>query len=411
VCMLMSTTASAQGWERQNPVPTGNSLSDVVFVDASNGWAVGDSGTITHTTDGGGTWTVQASGTMLRLNDVAFVDANNGWVVGECGAIAHTTDGGWTWTFQSSDTGYSLNGVAFVDANNGWAVGDYGMILHTADGGETWTSQISGTGRALRGVDFVDENTGWAVGGSNSNYDLVVAHTTDGGATWNLQMNEGGGFGEDVDFVDADNGWAVYNGWGDEYVPYFFIIHTEDGGETWTYQLGNGTLFNICFVDTSNGWVVGDIWTPPGRILHTTDGGESWTTQNSGTENPLYGVTFVDASHGWAVGWDGTILRYNPTLQAPDPDFILHPSSFILSAYPNPFNPSTTIAYDLPKAGYVSLRVFDLLGREVSVLRDGFVEAGSHRVTFDGSGLPSGIYFARLDAGSFSQTKKLMLLK
>ena len=100
----------------------------------------------------------------------------------------------------------------------------------------------------------------------------------------------------------------------------------------------------------------------------------------------------------------------------PDPvsvgdHFILHPSSFILSAYPNPFNPSTTIAYDLPKAGHISLRVFDLLGREVAVLKDGFVEAGTYHLMFDGSGLASGIYFARLDAGKFSQTKKLMLLK
>ena len=79
--------------------------------------------------------------------------------------------------------------------------------------------------------------------------------------------------------------------------------------------------------------------------------------------------------------------------------------------YPNPFNPSTTIAYDLPKAGRISLRVFNLLGREVAVLKDGFSEAGSHRVVLDGSGMASGIYFARLEAGAFSQTKKLMLLK
>ena len=83
----------------------------------------------------------------------------------------------------------------------------------------------------------------------------------------------------------------------------------------------------------------------------------------------------------------------------------------LIACYPNPFNPSTTIAFDLPKAGYVSLRVFGLLGREVAVLNEGFATAGRHSLTFDGSGLAAGIYFARLEAGALFQTKKLILLK
>jgi len=99
-----------------------------------------------------------------------------------------------------------------------------------------------------------------------------------------------------------------------------------------------------------------------------------------------------------------------PTLATNCP-VIPNPSTFALSSFPNPFNPSTAIVYNLPSAGHISLRVFDLLGREVAVLKDGFVEAGTHRVTFDGSGLASGIYFTRLDAGERLQTKRLMLLK
>jgi hypothetical protein len=147
--------------------------------------------------------------------------------------------------------------------------------------------------------------------------------------------------------------------------------------------------------------------------VHTTDGGGSWVTQSSGTTNALAGVAFADESHGWAMGEGGTILH---TTNGGESWSQLHengrPTAFtLLQNYPNPFNPSTTIAYDLPRAGYISLRVFDLLGREVSVLVDGFAQAGTHRVTFDGSGLASAIYFARLDAGALSQTKKLMLLK
>jgi hypothetical protein len=98
-------------------------------------------------------------------------------------------------------------------------------------------------------------------------------------------------------------------------------------------------------------------------------------------------------------------LAANPTQSTLPTQYALHQN------YPNPFNPTTTISYDLPKAGNISLRVFDLLGREVALLKNGFVEAGTHHVMFNGSGLASGMYFARLDAGKFSQTKKLMLLK
>ena len=83
----------------------------------------------------------------------------------------------------------------------------------------------------------------------------------------------------------------------------------------------------------------------------------------------------------------------------------------LMTCYPNPFNATTTISYDFPRVGRISLQIFDQLGQEVAVLEDGFSEAGTHRLTFDGSALASGIYFARLDAGAFSQTMKLMLLK
>jgi hypothetical protein len=88
------------------------------------------------------------------------------------------------------------------------------------------------------------------------------------------------------------------------------------------------------------------------------------------------------------------------------------PKEFALSQnYPNPFNPSTTIKYELPKASEVRLSVFDMLGREVSVLVNERRDAGVHLVTFDGSGLSSGVYVYRLTAGDFVQSQKLMLVK
>ncbi len=79
--------------------------------------------------------------------------------------------------------------------------------------------------------------------------------------------------------------------------------------------------------------------------------------------------------------------------------------------YPNPFNPSTVISYQLPVNGSVSLKIYDLLGKEVAVLVDGNQTAGNHTAIFNGNAFPSGVYFYTLRAGTYAETKKLMLIK
>ena len=100
------------------------------------------------------------------------------------------------------------------------------------------------------------------------------------------------------------------------------------------------------------------------------------------------------------------------------------PRQFTLEQnYPNPFNPSTTIKFSLPSAGsnqakgrvgvgsYVSLKVYDLLGREVATLVNEMKEPGSYEITWDASGVASGVYLYRLKAGTFTETKKLILMR
>jgi len=79
--------------------------------------------------------------------------------------------------------------------------------------------------------------------------------------------------------------------------------------------------------------------------------------------------------------------------------------------YPNPFNPTTTIAFDLPQAGPVVITVFDILGKEVAILSNTYYEAGSYNLTFDAKELSTGVYFYTIHAGSFSMTRKMMVLK
>jgi len=88
------------------------------------------------------------------------------------------------------------------------------------------------------------------------------------------------------------------------------------------------------------------------------------------------------------------------------------PNEFRLEQnYPNPFNPSTVIGYQLPASGFVSLKVFDVLGKEVDSLVNNYQNAGNYSVQFDASHLPNGVYFYRLDTGPYQSAKKLLLLK
>ena len=92
---------------------------------------------ITTNSYGQGTWTPQTSGTSSALDKVYFTDSNNGWVVGKSGLILHTTDGGVTWNSQVSGTTQWLHSVFFIDSNNGWIVGKLGTILRY--NGSSWS--------------------------------------------------------------------------------------------------------------------------------------------------------------------------------------------------------------------------------------------------------------------------------
>ncbi|MCE1165859.1 MAG: T9SS type A sorting domain-containing protein, partial [Bacteroidetes bacterium] len=88
------------------------------------------------------------------------------------------------------------------------------------------------------------------------------------------------------------------------------------------------------------------------------------------------------------------------------------PDAFSLyQNYPNPFNPSTKISFDIPGDAYVSLKVFDILGREAASLIDGKMSRGYHEVSFDASGLAGGVYFYKLSAGNYSGVKRMVLSK
>jgi photosystem II stability/assembly factor-like uncharacterized protein len=449
---IFETHDAGEHWTVQQP----DSLVELDAVHASDGqhlWAAGRWGKIFHSSNSGAEWTLQNGHSAFNADfrAVSFSDLRNGWAVGGYSSrgIVHTSDGGITWAVQ--DSGHAGLSVAAVDSRTAWIVcGDIwtvpGALRHTTDGGETWSTVQPALHLNIFRVTHLGANDVWAVslGAYNSGCswsDSAICHSSNGGTTWTCYPIEEDGWGTmDMAFVDPLHGWrvCVSSGEGNEGA----IFHTGDGGQTWERQHPHGYLGDleqVSFVDTLHGWAAGNY----GGLIRTTNGGVTWDTLSlrrsegwgmTGVQffDTLNGWAFsrvgyayrsydggltwnsifiVDLDHGWVVGDHGSILSYGETSSsvphhAPGP---VH--SFTLSAYPNPFNPNTTLAFDVPRAGRVTLAIYDLNGRLVETLTDQVCTAGNYRIELDGATLASGIYFARLQTGSISRTQKLILLK
>ena len=403
------------GWVR-HPSHTSSNLRGVSFSDANTWIAVGDGGTIVRSTDGGGVWSTLPSPVGDHLRGVSF-RGNVGVAVGLAGRVLRSTDSGANWIQETRPTSRNLYAVS-IGASFAVITGEEGTILVSTDTGQTWSPRTAGTASILFGVSIFGP-TAVGVGGQ-----ATAVNSVDTGGGWGLEVLGPTQqlFFYGISLVSATTGWAVGS-----YAPTgSIIIKSTNSGFTWGVQSAPTTniLFGVAFASADSGTAVGF----NGTIVHTTNGGIDWTNQESNTLQALNAVAFVNAHTGIAVGDSGTILRTTNggLTDVEQQSAQTVPSEFRLEQnYPNPFNPTTVIRYQVPTPGgvegsgasHVRLAVFDLLGREVSVLVNEQKAAGRHEVTFNASGLSSGIYLYRLEVraeaqgATFSSTKRLVLLR
>ena len=436
---IFKTVNGGKDWLEQLNDASTKTINDVFFIDANNGIIVGDGGLILHTTTGGvkqeaSDWDIRYSGVDGNLKRVFLLNDGSGYSLGS--GLLKTTDYGINW----SQTGKTISGAGdydiwFADQSNGiisalyniystsdgginWqetktldhlfgafctdnlhriVVGWGGLIKYTLDGGNVWNSANSGTSSHLKDVYFVNNELGFTVGN-----DGIILRSQDGGLTWNSLVSNISNSLNGVFFTNSEVGIAIGT--------FGTILRTSDGGETWQLQ-NSGTysdLNSVFFEDENNGLIVGEL----GTILRTNDGGLNWIIEESGINNSLYGVALKDSVE-IVVGDEGRILRNVFIVNSvPDNDNQDLPLFYNLGQnYPNPFNPSTTIEYSIPKQSRVTIKVYDLLGREVVTLINEEKPAGNYSITFDASNLSSGVYFYRLSTSEFNETKKLLLLR
>jgi len=209
----------------------------------------------------------------------------------------------------------------------------------------------------------------------------------------------------------------VYNAIDDTVIQPYVYKYNAQLGDKWIYRIDidniDSTEVDTIWaevVDVFEGYQFGE-WRTIKKVTYWTgltdfskyfcdDFGELAEENNLGVVSMLKGCYIDSVAYG-----DTSFI----VVSVPDD---LSPSEFNLSQnYPNPFNPSTTISYSLAQSGFVQLKVYDILGEEVSTLVNKVQSSGNYNVEFNANELPSGIYFYRLQSGSFSETKKLVLLK
>ncbi|MFZ5433711.1 MAG: YCF48-related protein [Calditrichota bacterium] len=368
--------------------------------DINFAWTCGDRGTILYTADGGTTWITQESGTTANLYSIAFLEMIPGPViaVGDSGIILKTSDNGTTWERLPSPTTRTLRDIC--DFSN-FIVGDSGTILYATEFAISFEAMESPTTvrlNAVSGTFSVPLITGddgvvlrklgsnpWQFGTSGTTADLFNLPLF---SNSNLIVGEGG-----------------------------LVLRSSNFGQSWFPQNApaTATLKAVEFSvnNTSHIYAVGD----RGTIIKSTDEGISWVVQESGTINNLNSAFFyLDDSNGWVVGDSGTILRTRDGGWTPPQGTAISPSAVPQSVtlhqnYPNPFNASTTIRFDLTEPTVVTVKVYDMLGREIAVLLSADLPSGSHVVNFNAKDLASGIYFYTLQTATYTSRKKMLFLK
>lgn len=415
------------------------------------------------TDDGGNSWTgLNDDLRSSLLSGLSVHDSTILTAVQDFSPI-YSFDAGQSWQISSTRLPSGEDGIVRINSGNPnycYAYTNVGL-QYSADGGHTFESVpgISFTfagGHNLIAVDQTDPSTVYAVSTGG------IYRSTNWGVTW-----------AKLPWPFTDPSLIVVNPVNSQTIfvgtqkPGLFVSH--DGGSTWAQcNLGSigGYPYCLCIDPTDTSLIEVGLTTAPnagGGVLISSDAGSSFRYFNTGlasvteslspvysnaiafnpdskagqaalaTSNGIYlsespsapwidmsgnvipkdfrDLTWVDSSLYAATYGEGIVVT-TPTVTGILNRSLRIPSGYrLFQNYPDPFNPTTVIRYQLPRSSHVILKVYDILGREVATLVNGQEPVGSHQVEFDGSRFASGVYFYRIQAGSFTATMDLLLLK
>ncbi len=469
--VVLKTTDGGTTWAAMTPTDAGSTNYTVDAFDATTAWVTGTVGgtanvSIWKTTDGGTSWVSQYNNPTGFGDALRMFDANNGVYFGDPDPLPSqywelltTTNGGTNWNrvpagnYPPADSAGEEVGTATsmeILGNTVWFAAYYNTpittnnIYKSTNRGLNWTrSSFPAIAGGSTFIAFADQNNGVVMC-----LDNTTGRTTDGGATWTTSSIASAAF-RSVTHVPGTDRYISVGSTG-------ICYYSTDLGLTWqTEPTGTSqTLYNID-ATASSAWAVGNAGTIlkytgpmlPVELTSFTAISQNrqvtlnWSTATEINNNGFEIQRSIENSEFITVGFvkgNGTIttpseysyldknlldgsysyrlkqIDYNGNYEYSDAVEVEVRSldSYSLEQnYPNPFNPVTKIAYVLKEKANVKLLVMNALGEEIAVLANEVQELGFHELEFNAANLPSGIYFYSLQAGKFTETKKMMLMK
>ncbi|MFZ1322377.1 MAG: SBBP repeat-containing protein [Ignavibacteria bacterium] len=385
-----------------------NNLNDVYVVNNDTAFAVGNNGKLIFTEDKGKNWINLNSGTDKDLLNIKFTNRTTGFITGDS-ILLKTTNSGLNWNTLNLPVS-KLKDIFILNNRFSSIPGSNGKILRSYDTWNTWSIQNANLNENIIKVFYKDSLNGECISENGK-----LLKTSNSGVNWisqsSININKiNNAFFKNLNTIIAigDNGK---------------IMFTSNGGITWLNRstINNIDLRSVNMTEDNKLYICGR----DGLILFSSDNGLTWEKQPTNLNTTINSLQFFDSNSGIAVSEEGQILltsigtietRNENMLTSFDQNFIKNDFNSIqgfelFQNFPNPFNPVTKIKFALPENSFVTIKVYNVLGKEVMSLVNEYKDKGDHFINFDATGFPSGIYFYKLLAGSYIAQKQMLLIK
>lgn len=400
-CSLTIDDCSAQWVQMSAGMRTETVIQDFTILVNTIFAATVDSG-VYKSTNFGVSW----SNTGLNNLNVQCLTVQGNYIfAGTAGnGIYRSSNNGLNWVLTSPNNQIASDIISF--SNIIFAGTVYG-VFYSTNNGANWTQAISNQDV----VSLTASGNNVFAGTANGTGTSGVYLSTNYGSNWIPA-----GLSENYVFNLAASGNNIFAGTGSN-----GVYKTTNNGTNWNQTGLNQLGYNIQSVACSGNYVfVGIYRIPPVGIFISTNNGVNWYSKNQGFgfQIPTVKAFLITGNYVFAGTYGQSVWRRNldEIIEVNQISEIV-PSVYSLQQnYPNPFNPTTNIRFQIKDSRFVTLKVFDVLGREVETLISDFLKAGIYETQFPGSHstnnqITSGIYFYRIEAGDYRETMKMILMK